>query len=160
MVRRQQPEFGRCWVFLQSVDVARPRPALALGDFELNPLVFLKIPVTRSHDQREMHQHVRITLPGVMNPRPFSPLNCFHPIILPEGCHFVPSGKHGKLRRRSGGVLPSGAPGGRAVLRRCHPIPSMQARIAVKRLIEKHLTQNQMFGSTRLPVRARDRKSS
>jgi len=32
--------------------------------------------------------------------------------------------------------------------------------IAAERLVEKHLTQNQMFGSRQTAVRARDRRAS
>ena len=54
------PEFGEFFASLHSADVTGLWPALALGDFELNPLVFLKVPVTRSHDRREVHEYVRI----------------------------------------------------------------------------------------------------
>jgi len=69
------------------MDVARPRPALALDDFGLNPLIFLKISVTRSHDQREMHEDVRSTPAWGNEPKALPIVELLHPINLAEGCH-------------------------------------------------------------------------
>jgi hypothetical protein len=60
----------------------------------------------------------------------------------------VPQGQACKLGRRWGGMLPPGHP----VVELCQaermpPSPSMHGSvIAAERLVEKHLTQNQMFG--------------
>jgi len=40
------PESGDSLRVSQTADVSGLRPALALGDFELNPLIFLEIPET------------------------------------------------------------------------------------------------------------------
>jgi hypothetical protein len=73
----------------------------------------------------------------------------WHPIDLPEGYHPVPRGQAWQARPTVGEDVAPGAPGGRAAPGRGDATQSRHARsvIVAERPVEKHLTQNQMFGS-------------
>jgi hypothetical protein len=97
-------------VFLQSADVTGLRPALALGDFELDPLVFLKIPETRSLDRREVYEHVLAALVGANEPKALLTVEPLHRALCHPVCLLImtrPALRRPKAQReRVCGLLP------------------------------------------------------
>lgn len=82
-------ESSEIFVCLQSADVTSLWTALALGDFELNPLVFLKIPVTRSHNRREVHEQVRTASVRGDEPEAFFPVEPLHRALCHPVCLLI-----------------------------------------------------------------------
>jgi hypothetical protein len=79
-------EFFAC---LQGADVTSLWTALALGDFKLNPLVFLQIPVTRSHNRREVHEQVRTASVRGDKPEAFFTVEPLHRALCHPVCLLI-----------------------------------------------------------------------
>jgi len=74
---------------LQSADLTSLWTPLALGDFELNPLVFLEITVTRSHNRREVHEQVRTASVWGDEPEAFVPVEPLHRTLCHPVCLLI-----------------------------------------------------------------------